>query len=64
MKKILATFGFYFTRFCYMHKRKIKRLEKIANSITADDLKKHLYIVASAEYGRKRYSFTGPGKSR
>src|SRR5687767_1950021 len=30
--------------------KKNKSIEKIANSITAGDLKKHLYIVASADY--------------
>ena len=44
--------------------KKNKTMEKIGNSITAADLKKHLYIVASGDNGRKRHSFTRSGKSR
>jgi len=48
MKKVVALLIFVSPVFMYAQKKN-KPLEKIANSITSDDLKKHLYIVASAD---------------
>ena len=48
MKKIFVLLIFISPVYLYAQKKN-KSIEKIANSITADDLKKHLYIVAGAD---------------